>query len=127
MRLQIVEPEAAGVYGLHMPLSLQQMLPLLGYVVAGRAVLYGGVVCAYDVALSAMLSVPLVGPLPSLSVSVYTKSGSNQIFSAPDVNTFPSIFNLFDPSLLPQAIALLVSRSSQSRRVVLKLDDDVMG
>ncbi|KAH7826685.1 uncharacterized protein MONOS_7943 [Monocercomonoides exilis] len=39
--LQIVVPEAAGVYGRHMSLSLQT---LRGYVVARRAVLYGGVI-----------------------------------------------------------------------------------
>eukprot|EP00770_Monocercomonoides_exilis_P016597 MONOS_16565.1-p1 / transcript=MONOS_16565.1 / gene=MONOS_16565 / organism=Monocercomonoides_exilis_PA203 / gene_product=IQ domain-containing protein H / transcript_product=IQ domain-containing protein H / location=Mono_scaffold01866:30-1708(-) / protein_length=472 / sequence_SO=supercontig / SO=protein_coding / is_pseudo=false len=132
-RLRIVVPEAAGVYGRHMPLSLQLLLSpralqtLRGYVVARRAVLYGGVVCAYDVALSAMLSVPLVAPLPSLAASVGTKSGSKRIFAAADVNAFPSIYDLFDPSLLPSAIARLVSRSPQSRRVVVKLDDEVMG
>ncbi|KAH7831524.1 uncharacterized protein MONOS_11111 [Monocercomonoides exilis] len=132
-RLRIVVPEAAGVYGRHMPLSLQLLLSpralqtLRGYVVARRAVLYGGVVCAHDVALSAMLSVPLVAPLPSLAASVGTKSGSKRIFAAADVNAFPSIYDLFDPSLLPSAIARLVSRSPQSRRVVVKLDDEVMG
>eukprot|EP00770_Monocercomonoides_exilis_P011996 MONOS_11938.1-p1 / transcript=MONOS_11938.1 / gene=MONOS_11938 / organism=Monocercomonoides_exilis_PA203 / gene_product=flagellar associated protein / transcript_product=flagellar associated protein / location=Mono_scaffold00628:4-3414(-) / protein_length=1023 / sequence_SO=supercontig / SO=protein_coding / is_pseudo=false len=132
-RLRIVVPEAAGVYGRHMPLSLQLLLSpralqtLRGYVVARRAVLYGGVACAYDVALSAMLSVPLVAPLPSLAASVGTKSGSKRIFAAADVNAFPSIYDLFDPSLLPSAIARLVSRSPQSRRVVVKLDDEVMG
>ncbi|KAH7819792.1 uncharacterized protein MONOS_10208 [Monocercomonoides exilis] len=105
-RLRIVVPEAAGVYGRHMPLSLQLLLSpralqtLRGYVVARRAVLYGGVVCAYDVALSAMLSVPLVGPLPSLTTSkVITKSGSKRIFAAADVNAFQSIYDLFDPLL----------------------------
>ncbi|KAH7822644.1 uncharacterized protein MONOS_7260 [Monocercomonoides exilis] len=73
-RLRIVVPEAAGVYGRHIPLSLQLLLSpralqtLRGYVVARRAVLYGCVVCAYDVVLSAMLSVPLVALLPSLAV-----------------------------------------------------------
>ncbi|KAH7826802.1 uncharacterized protein MONOS_3885 [Monocercomonoides exilis] len=91
-RLRIVVPEAAGVNGRHMPLSLQLLLSpralqtLRGYVVARRAVLYGGVVCAYDVALSAMLSFPLVGPLPLLAVSVRTKSWSKRIFAAADVN-----------------------------------------
>ncbi|KAH7827132.1 uncharacterized protein MONOS_12634 [Monocercomonoides exilis] len=98
-----------------------------GCVVAWRAVKYGGVACAYDVALSAMLSVPLVGQLPTLAASVGAKSGSKRIFAAADENAFPSIYNLFDPSLLPSAIARLVSRSPQSRRVVVKLDDEVMG
>ncbi|KAH7831172.1 uncharacterized protein MONOS_10199 [Monocercomonoides exilis] len=88
---------------------------------------YGGVVCAYDVALSAMLSVPLVAPLPSLAASVGTKSGSKRIFEEADANALTSIFDLFDPSLLPSAIARLESRSPQSRRVVVKLDDEVMG
>ncbi|KAH7823562.1 putative IQ domain-containing protein H [Monocercomonoides exilis] len=132
-RLRIVVPEAAGVYGRYMPLSLQLLMSpralqtLRGYVVARRAVLYGGVARAYDVALSSMLSVPLVAPLPSLAASVGTKSGSKRIFAAADVNAFPSIYDLFDPSLLPSAIARLVSRSPQSRRVVVKLDDEVMG
>ncbi|KAH7820398.1 uncharacterized protein MONOS_15102 [Monocercomonoides exilis] len=132
-RLRIMMPDATGVYGRHMPLSLQLLLSpralqtLRGYVVARRAVLYGGVVCAYDVALSAMLSVPLVAPLPSLAASVGTKSGSKRIFAAADVNAFPSIYDLFDPSLLPSAIARLVSRSPQSRCVEVKLDDEVMG
>ncbi|KAH7819368.1 uncharacterized protein MONOS_9249 [Monocercomonoides exilis] len=90
-----------------------------GYVVARWAVLYGGVVCAYDVALSAMLSVPLVAPLPSLAASVGTKSGSKRIFAAADVNAFPSIYDLFDPSLQ-------MWRSPQSRRMVVKLDDVMM-
>ncbi|KAH7825899.1 uncharacterized protein MONOS_3074 [Monocercomonoides exilis] len=112
-RLRIVVPEAAGVYGRHMLLSPRALQTLQGYVVARRAVLYGGVVCAYDVALSAMLSVPLVAPLPSLAASVGTKSGSKRIFAAADVNAFPSIYDLFDPSLLPFAIARLVSRSQR--------------
>ncbi|KAH7815543.1 uncharacterized protein MONOS_7160 [Monocercomonoides exilis] len=82
--------------------------------------LYGGVACAHDVALSGMLLVPLVGPLPSLAAPVGTKSGSKRIFSAADVNAFPSIYDLFNPSLQ-------IWRSPQSRRVVVKLDDEVMG
>ncbi|KAH7831316.1 uncharacterized protein MONOS_5256 [Monocercomonoides exilis] len=70
--------------------------------------------------LLAMLSVPLVEPLPSLSVSVDTKSGSKRIFAAADVNAFPSIYDLFDPSLQ-------IWRSQQSRRVEVKLDEEVMG
>ncbi|KAH7816028.1 uncharacterized protein MONOS_2536 [Monocercomonoides exilis] len=125
-QLRIVVPEAAGVYGRHMPLSLQLLLSpralqtLRGYVVARRAVLYGAVVCAYDVALSAMLSVPLVAPLQSLAASVGTKSGSKRIFAAADVNAFPSIYDLFDPSMQ-------IWRSQQSRSVVAKLEDEVMG
>ncbi|KAH7821885.1 uncharacterized protein MONOS_5153 [Monocercomonoides exilis] len=64
-----------------------------------QAVLRGGVVCAYDVALLEMLSVPLIAPLPSLAASVNTKSGSKRIFAAADVIAFPSIYDLFDPSL----------------------------
>ncbi|KAH7821049.1 uncharacterized protein MONOS_11675 [Monocercomonoides exilis] len=43
------------------------------------------------------------------------------------MNAFPWIYDLFDPSLLPSAIARLVSRSLQSRRAVVVLDDEVMG
>ncbi|KAH7821117.1 uncharacterized protein MONOS_13549 [Monocercomonoides exilis] len=56
-QLLILVTEAAWVHARHMQLSQRA---LWGYVVARRAVLYGGVVCAHDVALSAMLSVPLV-------------------------------------------------------------------
>ncbi|KAH7825875.1 uncharacterized protein MONOS_3097 [Monocercomonoides exilis] len=80
-------------------LSPRALQTLRGYVVARRAVLYRGVVCAYDVELSAMLSVPLVGPLPPLAASVGTKSVSKRIFAAADVSVFPSIFDLFDPSM----------------------------
>ncbi|KAH7823450.1 uncharacterized protein MONOS_9630 [Monocercomonoides exilis] len=66
---------------------------------AQRAVLSGGVVCACVMELPEMLSVPLVTPLPSLAVSVGTKSGSKWIFAAADVNAFPSIYDLFDLSL----------------------------
>ncbi|KAH7824039.1 uncharacterized protein MONOS_1668 [Monocercomonoides exilis] len=80
----------------------------------------GGVVCAYDVALSVMLSVPLVVQLPLLAAYVGTKSGSKRIFAAADENAFPSIYDLFDP-------LLQIWRSQQSRRVVVKLDEEVMG
>ncbi|KAH7816300.1 uncharacterized protein MONOS_10035 [Monocercomonoides exilis] len=54
-----------------------------------------GVVCASYEALLVILSVPLVGPLPSLATSkVITKSGSKRIFAAADVNALPSIFDL---------------------------------
>ncbi|KAH7819020.1 uncharacterized protein MONOS_14036c2 [Monocercomonoides exilis] len=55
------------------------------------------VLCAYDVAISAMLSVSLVVELHALAASVGTKSGSKRIFDV------------------------------ESRRVVVKLDDEVMG
>ncbi|KAH7828271.1 uncharacterized protein MONOS_12754 [Monocercomonoides exilis] len=67
-----------------------------------------------------MLSVPFVGQAPSLAASVSTKSGSKRILAAADVNAFPSIYDLFEPSLLPSVIARLVSQSLQSRRVVEK-------
>ncbi|KAH7815134.1 uncharacterized protein MONOS_13518 [Monocercomonoides exilis] len=67
-----------------------------------------------------MLSVSLMGLLPSLSISVGTKSGSNQIFDAADVNAFQSICDLFDPSLLQ------ICRSPQLKYFV-KLKDEVMG
>ncbi|KAH7819304.1 uncharacterized protein MONOS_14574 [Monocercomonoides exilis] len=108
-RLRIVVPEATGVYGRHMPLSLQLLLSL-----RVLQTLRG-----YVVALSVMLSVPLVGPLPSLAASVGTKSGSERIFAAADVNAFPSIYDMFD-------LSLQIWRSQQSRRVVVKLDDEVM-
>ncbi|KAH7820946.1 uncharacterized protein MONOS_9152 [Monocercomonoides exilis] len=66
-----------------------------------------------------MLLVPLVAPLPSLAASVCTKSGSKRIFAAADVNAFPSIYDLFDQSLQ-------IWCSPQSRRVAVKLDDEVM-
>ncbi|KAH7818991.1 uncharacterized protein MONOS_8098 [Monocercomonoides exilis] len=91
-RLQIVEPEAAGVY-------------------ARQAVLYGVVAFEYDVVLPAMLSILLVAPLPAPAASVGTKSGIKLIFAVADVNAFLSIFDLFGPSLLQSAIARLVSRS----------------
>ncbi|KAH7819173.1 uncharacterized protein MONOS_3233 [Monocercomonoides exilis] len=91
-----------------------------------QAVLRGGVVCAYDVALLEMLSVPLIALLPSLAASVNTKSGSKRIFAAADVIAFPSIYDLFDPSLLPSAIARLVSRSPQLRRVEMKFENKVI-
>ncbi|KAH7817372.1 uncharacterized protein MONOS_12392 [Monocercomonoides exilis] len=69
-QLGIVVPEEAELYAQHILLSPQT---LRGYVVARRGVLYVGVVCEYNVALSAMLSVPLVAQLPSLSASVGTK------------------------------------------------------
>ncbi|KAH7823487.1 uncharacterized protein MONOS_9868 [Monocercomonoides exilis] len=92
-RLRIVVPEAAGANGRNMQLSLLQTLR--GYVVARRAVLY-------------------------LAAPAGTKSGSKQIFAVADVNAFPSIYDLFDPSLQ-------MWRSTQSGRVVVKLDDEVMG
>ncbi|KAH7817415.1 uncharacterized protein MONOS_6901 [Monocercomonoides exilis] len=67
-----------------------------------------------------MLSVTLVVQLPSLAASVGTKSRSKRIFAAPDVNAFSLIYGLFDMSLQ-------IWRSLQSRRVVVKLDDEVMG
>ncbi|KAH7820340.1 uncharacterized protein MONOS_2246 [Monocercomonoides exilis] len=96
-RLRIVVPEAAELVAL-----------------------YGDVARAYDVALLEMLSVSLVRPLPSLAASVGTKSVSKRIFAAADVNAFPSINDLFVPSLQ-------IWRSQQSRRVVVKLDEEVMG
>ncbi|KAH7817035.1 uncharacterized protein MONOS_10873 [Monocercomonoides exilis] len=85
-----------------------------------RAVLHGGVECACDVALSAMLSVPLVAPLPSLAASVDTKSGRKRIFVVEEVNALPSIYDLFDQSLQ-------ILRSQQSRRMEVKLDYEVTG
>ncbi|KAH7818971.1 uncharacterized protein MONOS_4402 [Monocercomonoides exilis] len=82
-RLRIVVPDAAWVYGRHMPLKLQLLLSpreLRGYVVTRLAVLNGGVVCAYDVALSAMLSVTLVAPLPSFATRCAQSWGANRSF-----------------------------------------------
>ncbi|KAH7831500.1 uncharacterized protein MONOS_11999 [Monocercomonoides exilis] len=61
-----------------------------------------------DRRLGSMLLVSLVVPLPSHAVSVGTKSGIKRIFAAPDVNAFPSIYDLFDTSLK-------IWRSQQSR------------
>ncbi|KAH7829534.1 uncharacterized protein MONOS_8569 [Monocercomonoides exilis] len=52
-RLRIIVPEAAGVYGQHIPLSLQLLLSpreqqaLREYVVARCVVLHGNVFCAH--------------------------------------------------------------------------------
>ncbi|KAH7821605.1 uncharacterized protein MONOS_11481 [Monocercomonoides exilis] len=62
-----------------------------------------------------------------LGLSVSTKSESKWIFAAADVNAFPLISDLFDPSLLTSEIAQSVSRSPQSMCVVVKLDEEVMG
>ncbi|KAH7827344.1 uncharacterized protein MONOS_13916 [Monocercomonoides exilis] len=91
-----------------------------------HAVLRGGVVCAYDVALLEMLSVPLIAQLPSPAELVGTKSGSKRIFAKEDLNEFPSIYNLFDPSLLPSAIARQVSRSTQLRRLEMKFSNKAL-
>ncbi|KAH7831467.1 uncharacterized protein MONOS_15419 [Monocercomonoides exilis] len=101
-RLRIVVPEAAGVYGRHMPLSLQQLL-------SPRALQTLRMICCGSAG----------GAVWGCS-SVGTKSGSKRIFAAPDANAFPSIYDLFDPSLQ-------IWRSQQSRRVEVKLDDEMMG
>ncbi|KAH7826238.1 uncharacterized protein MONOS_7674 [Monocercomonoides exilis] len=71
-RLWIVVTEVTEVYAQHMQLSLRVLQLLWGCVVTGRGVLFGGVVCADDVGLSAMLSVPQVEQLPSLVEPVST-------------------------------------------------------
>ncbi|KAH7831527.1 uncharacterized protein MONOS_11109 [Monocercomonoides exilis] len=91
-RLWIVMPEATGVYANHKKPSLRLQRAPRGYAEARCAVLF-------------MLSVALVTPLPSLAALVGTKSGSKRIFAAANVNAFPSIYDLFDPSLLPLDIA----------------------
>ncbi|KAH7828657.1 uncharacterized protein MONOS_15220 [Monocercomonoides exilis] len=83
-RLLIVVPEATVGYALQM---------LWGYVEVRQAVLYRGVVCAYDVELSAMLLVQLVVQLPSLAASVGTNPEGKQIFASADVNAFLSIYD----------------------------------
>ncbi|KAH7822575.1 uncharacterized protein MONOS_7855 [Monocercomonoides exilis] len=98
-----------------------------GYVVARRGVLNGGVTCAYDVMLSAMLLVLLVAQILSHSASVGMKSVSKWIVAAANVGALPLIYDLFEPSLLPSVIARLVSQSLQSRRVVEKLEGKLMG
>ncbi|KAH7832710.1 uncharacterized protein MONOS_10944 [Monocercomonoides exilis] len=110
-RLRIVVLVVAKAYALQ---------TLQGHFVIPSAVLYGCVVCAYDVKLSAMLSVLRVVQLPTLAESVGTKSGSKRIFAAANVNVSPSIHDLFDTSLQ-------IWQSPQSRRVMMKLDDEVMG
>ncbi|KAH7815052.1 uncharacterized protein MONOS_11902 [Monocercomonoides exilis] len=109
-----IEPsDASAVAASNSYSLLREQQTLWGYAVARRKVLYGCVVCAYDVALLAMLSVPLVELLPLLAASVGTKSGNKRIFAAADVNAFPSIYDLFYPSLQ-------IWRSQQSRLVVVK-------
>ncbi|KAH7821322.1 uncharacterized protein MONOS_15016 [Monocercomonoides exilis] len=75
--------------------------------------------CAYYSVLSAMLSVTLVEPLPSLDASEGTKLGSKRIFVEADVNKFPSIYDLFDPSLQKW-------RLSSLKYLVVKMDDEVI-
>ncbi|KAH7832764.1 uncharacterized protein MONOS_6921 [Monocercomonoides exilis] len=93
-----------------MPLSLQLLL-------SPRAL---QTLRGYVVALLAMLSVPLVALLPSLTAFEGKKWWSKRIFAAPNVNAFPSIYDLFD-------LSLQIWQSQQSRRVVMKLDEEVMG
>ncbi|KAH7825186.1 uncharacterized protein MONOS_2001 [Monocercomonoides exilis] len=82
-RLLIVVQEAAGVYAQHMPLSRLALQKLRGYVVARRAVLYGGVVvCGHEVK-------------------------EIQIFAEADVNVHSSIDDPLDTLLLQ------IYRSSQ--------------
>ncbi|KAH7825983.1 uncharacterized protein MONOS_4554 [Monocercomonoides exilis] len=88
-RLRIAVPEATGVYGRHMPLSLQLLLSL-----RVLQTLRG-----YVVALSVMLSVQVVAQLPSLVASVGTKLGSKRIFAAAGVNAFPTIKDLSNSSM----------------------------
>ncbi|KAH7817042.1 uncharacterized protein MONOS_10880 [Monocercomonoides exilis] len=97
-RLRIAVPKAAVVYANHRNSFLKEQQMLREYVEALRAVLCGGVVCAYD-ALSVRFSVTLVALFLWLATSVGTKSGSKRIFAAADVNAFDSINDLFDPSL----------------------------
>ncbi|KAH7817085.1 uncharacterized protein MONOS_8006 [Monocercomonoides exilis] len=67
--------------------------------------------CAYDVALSAMLSVLRVVPLPILAEPVGTKSESKRIFAEADVNELTSIYDLFNHSMQ-------IWRSQQSRPAI---------
>ncbi|KAH7822270.1 uncharacterized protein MONOS_11984 [Monocercomonoides exilis] len=124
-RLRIVVPEAAGVYGLHMPLSLQLLLSpralqtLRGYVVTQRAVLYVDIMCAYDVCISVILSVLPAAPLFSIAALKGKRSLNKWIFSDADENAFPSINDLFNPSLQ-------ILLSPQLKYLVMELEVEVM-
>ncbi|KAH7829156.1 uncharacterized protein MONOS_11164 [Monocercomonoides exilis] len=107
-RLRIVVSDTTVVFAQNMPLSLQTLR-------------------GYAVMLQVKLPVPQEAQLPTLAVSVGKNSESKRFFSSADANIFPSIYDLFDPSLLPSAKARLVLRSPQSRRAVMKLDDEVKG
>ncbi|KAH7817827.1 uncharacterized protein MONOS_11433 [Monocercomonoides exilis] len=62
------------------------------------------------------------GGTASVACSVYGHEvGEKADLLCESVNALPSIYDLFDPSLLPSEIARLASRSPQSRRVVMKL------
>ncbi|KAH7826853.1 uncharacterized protein MONOS_13852 [Monocercomonoides exilis] len=71
--------------------------------------------CAFDDAFG------FAGGNASIACSVGGHEvGDERIFAAADANAFPSIYDLFVPSLQ-------IWRSQQSRLVVVKLDDEVMG
>jgi hypothetical protein len=102
-------------------------------------------VSRYEQIISEILRVPFTSSFYIQSSAFGTKSGAKRIFAAADVNTFPSVYDIYDPMLLPAAIARLASRnvplSSSSRgsatrsttsetfsqRVIIKIDDEVRG
>ncbi|KAH7822355.1 uncharacterized protein MONOS_13879 [Monocercomonoides exilis] len=85
-----------------------------GWGICAEGVLYGGVVCAYDVALSAMLSVLLVAQLPSLVVSVGMKFETKYLFCS-ECECVLGSYNPYVPSLLPSAMVLTERRGDWAR------------
>lgn len=73
------------------------------------------------------MNTPIFSPLPAIAQAFGTKSGAKRIFASADVNTFPSIYDIYDPALIPAAISRLVSRAPTTTRVLLKIDDEVEG
>ncbi|KAH7817961.1 uncharacterized protein MONOS_11643 [Monocercomonoides exilis] len=107
-QLQIVVSDTAVVFAQSMLLSLRM---LRGYAVLMQVVLHVDMLCDVQ--------------LPTLAASVGKMPEGKRFFSSAYANIFPSINDLFDPSLLQSAIARLVLRSPQSRLAVVKLDDEV--
>ncbi|KAH7828801.1 uncharacterized protein MONOS_14400 [Monocercomonoides exilis] len=92
---------------------------LLGYVVARRAVLYGGVVCTRCGAFSDAFG--YAGGAASVACSIGGREvGEQADLCVSCMNTFPSINDLFDPSMQ-------IWRSFQLKYLVEKLKDEVMG
>ncbi|KAH7823682.1 uncharacterized protein MONOS_5580 [Monocercomonoides exilis] len=126
-QMRIVVPEEVMVHTNHVKLLLpRSLLMLLGNAITWSSVRFLSIMNIRFAELSMKLSVPLVTPLPLLAASMDMKSGSNSSFSAAGENSFTLIHYLFDP-LMPQSKrVLLVQRLSKWKRVVAKLEDEVM-
>ncbi|KAH7832716.1 uncharacterized protein MONOS_13042 [Monocercomonoides exilis] len=99
-RLRIIVSEAAGVYA-------RDMLLLLLLLLSTRV-------------LQTLRDMLWCVERCCMGLHLGKKSGIKRIFAAANVNSFPSIYDLFD-------LSLQIWRSPQSRHVVVKLDDEVMG